>query len=287
MDCEEVRKYIHPFLDDELDVETNLDVLEHINFCTECGERFEEEKNLQEIIRAGLLRTPKPEGLHDRICQAIPFEKKRKRSRASLVVAGLVLASIGALAFSVDVVREWIVPSAESALMFASADRHEKFLRDELPMGIVSQDPAVVSEYFRTKFGFPLKVHSLAAEHFQLVGGRLCHLMGRPAACVMYHQPGGAKVPACTLALFMLVDKPTLSSGHTTKIEGNLALGTAEKKPVVLWRQAGIVSACVIDGTEEKLIHLARILQTPAEPQPEQLPLADAPPTAGPPSALK
>ncbi|MEW6355729.1 MAG: zf-HC2 domain-containing protein [Planctomycetota bacterium] len=280
MDCEEARKYIHPFLDDELDVEANLDVLEHINFCTECSERFEEEKDLRELIRASLLRTPKPEGLADRICQTLPRRETRRRPLAAMLVVGGIFATFAVLAFSGDAIRDWLLPSSESSLMLASADRHGKFLRDELPMSIVSQDPEAVKAYFRAKFGFPLHVQSLAAEHFQLVGGCLCHLMGRPAACVIYHRPGGAKVHACTLALFMLADKPLLSSSHATRIEGNLAVGSADKKAVVIWRQGGIVSACVADSAEGELIHLARLLQAPqgsTQPASCQPPHAETP----------
>ena len=33
MDCNELNKYLYPFLDDELDMSQNLEVLAHLNVC--------------------------------------------------------------------------------------------------------------------------------------------------------------------------------------------------------------------------------------------------------------
>lgn len=268
MDCEEVRKYIYAFLDDELDVERNLDVLEHLNICTDCGERFEEEKNFGQLVRNSLLRSPVPETVKSRIHQTILATSSRPAKRIgllrSLLLVGLVGLAAAALAWLFGVLCSSLAARPESSLMKASLDRHRKYLRDELPMEIVSQDADAVSVYFRTKFGFAIAVRSLASEDFHLVGGRLCHLVGSPAACIVYHRPGGAKVPPCTLSLYILADKPSLALGETARIEGGLAVYSAESTPVVAWRRMGILSALVSDGALEELLHLARALQAPS-----------------------
>ncbi len=54
MNCEEARKYIYPMLDNELDTETNLEVLSHLNMCESCQERLEVEKSFQNQLSGAL-----------------------------------------------------------------------------------------------------------------------------------------------------------------------------------------------------------------------------------------
>ena len=51
MNCTDVRKYFYAFLDSELDVERNIEVLAHVNMCHACGLKIEKERLLQESER--------------------------------------------------------------------------------------------------------------------------------------------------------------------------------------------------------------------------------------------
>jgi hypothetical protein len=67
--CPEVRAFLHPFLDGELDVEKNVIVLQHLELCGCCRDRFEDEKRLLVRFRDAIHERC-PEGVRIRILDA-------------------------------------------------------------------------------------------------------------------------------------------------------------------------------------------------------------------------
>jgi len=74
MNCEDVKKYIYPLLDNELDTETNLEVLSHLNMCDSCQERLEAEKAFQNKLSDTLSSRSAPDEtrqmIQDRLAEA-------------------------------------------------------------------------------------------------------------------------------------------------------------------------------------------------------------------------
>lgn len=60
MNCTDVRKYFYAFLDNELDVERNIEVLSHINMCHACGVKIERERLLQERVKETVCKIKVP-----------------------------------------------------------------------------------------------------------------------------------------------------------------------------------------------------------------------------------
>ena len=54
MNCQDCRKHLHPYLDSELEVTQNLNILQHLNACTECARVFEVEEAAWEHARGVL-----------------------------------------------------------------------------------------------------------------------------------------------------------------------------------------------------------------------------------------
>ncbi len=67
MECDEVRKRIYPLLDDELETETNIEVLSHLNVCDRCQEKFEAERNFLQEISDALTDRSVPEDVREDI----------------------------------------------------------------------------------------------------------------------------------------------------------------------------------------------------------------------------
>lgn len=60
MNCNNVRKYFYAFLDSELDVEKNIEVLAHVNMCHVCGLKIEKERLLQERVKETVCKVKAP-----------------------------------------------------------------------------------------------------------------------------------------------------------------------------------------------------------------------------------
>ena len=70
MNCTEVRKYFYAFLDSELDVEKNIEVLAHVNMCHACGLKIEKERLLQERVKETVCKVKAPVYLEHKILRS-------------------------------------------------------------------------------------------------------------------------------------------------------------------------------------------------------------------------
>lgn len=80
MDCPTARSYFHAFLDNELDVERNLEILRHLACCRSCGGMVEAERRFRGVIEERLGAEPVPEGLADRVLAAVRTSAARGES---------------------------------------------------------------------------------------------------------------------------------------------------------------------------------------------------------------
>jgi anti-sigma factor RsiW len=71
MNCPEARKFISAFVDDELDVRTNVEVLEHLEMCSECAERVESLQALNGVVASYVGSVEAPARLRRRTARLI------------------------------------------------------------------------------------------------------------------------------------------------------------------------------------------------------------------------
>jgi hypothetical protein len=74
MNCQACRQQLEPFLDDELSVNENVSVLEHVTKCTACEDVFETEKRIRKSLREKLTRDVCPPEVAARAFDAIRAE---------------------------------------------------------------------------------------------------------------------------------------------------------------------------------------------------------------------
>lgn len=67
MNCNKVRRYFYAFLDGELDVEKNIEVLSHLNMCHACGIRIEKERVIQKRVKETVCKVTAPASLEQKI----------------------------------------------------------------------------------------------------------------------------------------------------------------------------------------------------------------------------
>ncbi|RMG17564.1 MAG: hypothetical protein D6731_03875 [Planctomycetota bacterium] len=106
--CAEVRDLIHPFLDGELEVDRNVEVLKHFELCGPCRERVAAERLLRERVSAAASE-PAPDGLCRRLVAAAAARAEREVGRGegasrsglrrafALAAAFLLAAGLGLL----------------------------------------------------------------------------------------------------------------------------------------------------------------------------------------------
>jgi anti-sigma factor (TIGR02949 family) len=65
--CNKVRSYLDSYLNDELMVETNLEVLKHLESCADCSRLLDDRARIKAQLRRAVSNVQAPEALRDRI----------------------------------------------------------------------------------------------------------------------------------------------------------------------------------------------------------------------------
>lgn len=102
MKCSDLKKYFYPFIDNELSVEQNLEVMEHLNMCARCAGQVEQEREFAAKVRSGACSEQVSESLKASLKAAVLHEAGRRGMRLmralSLAVAAVALVAIGLFA---------------------------------------------------------------------------------------------------------------------------------------------------------------------------------------------
>lgn len=99
--CEKVRRYLNSYIDNELLVETNHEVLRHLESCPNCAAEFEEHSRLKARLKVAVAGQSVPEELSTKIRDQVRHNAIRPASttywsRWGAVAAALILVSLGA-----------------------------------------------------------------------------------------------------------------------------------------------------------------------------------------------
>ncbi len=209
--CDEIRTQIVLYLDDELGREEKLLLESHLSGCTACRDAYEKERRLIEGVRAArpLYRTPP--GLRASVGKALNAAEiavsanavKRRSGRRIPAMTGTMLsrlvptryAAVGLGAIIIALAGLWAVieterraPSEFARIAVASHQRH---LRGQLPLEIVTKVPEEISAWFEGKVPFRLQLpnYQEASDQvplYQLEGARLVGFKGDYAAFIAY-----------------------------------------------------------------------------------------------------
>lgn len=93
MNCTEVRKYLYAFADGELDTQTNLDVLEHLNMCSSCTQKVNAQQKLKERVGVVMGDEKSPEALRSSLGAMIAREANESAGPLQASASAAVSAS--------------------------------------------------------------------------------------------------------------------------------------------------------------------------------------------------
>ncbi len=245
MNCNDARKYFYAFLDDELDVEKNIEVLAHVDMCCECGQRMEKERLLQNRVRETVCEVKAPgylveavlRGAEERPGFFVLLVKNLLSGRHLVPVAGIAAAMIMIVCF-------FVIPgsSKKDDVLFLAESKYHSYMMQQLDLDIRSQDPAAVVEYLRGQTNSEVALPEVG-DGATLVGAALSEIDGVKVSQVFYMR---GETPVS----FMIICDPDSGSGNSNNIDfsGMKEIFVDEK---VVYYDEGYCGHCQIMGWED------------------------------------
>lgn len=273
--CDAVGRWLDPLLDGELDSKNTVEVQAHLDTCAACQRSYEAKRAVSVNVRRLDVGYAAPESLRMRISRALEAEAAGMQSapgEAASAAARPQPHSRPAPATPRPGARwflwaGWPVALAASALLATTllhqrdqeADiivaAHVRSLLADHLSDVVSSSHHTVKPWFAGKIDFSPPVPDLAAQGFELIGGRLDYLEHQPVAALVYRKHGHV--------INVLVSRPGAGIGtlpHTLHAQG-YALRS--------WKQGGLDVVAVSDIDPLELANLEQAYEAPTAGAPE------------------
>jgi anti-sigma factor RsiW len=219
--CDDNGRWLHGYLDGELDLVRSLEIEEHLKACADCAQELRSQQTLRKAFRAPGLYDRAPQGLEARIRAsisreadgaeagpatpggpsaahgAVPGEAPRKADvvimpttprRAALNWLAIAAAILLAALLGWRVVPGERGTSQDELLAQEIVASHIRSLQPGHLMDVESTDQHTVKPWFNGKLDFSPQVKDFAADGFPLVGGRLDYAAHRDVAALVYQR---------------------------------------------------------------------------------------------------
>jgi anti-sigma factor RsiW len=251
LSCQECERYLPVFLDHALEVKESLDVQAHLQSCCSCHERAERERRLRLFVRQFLAVPPPPEELKRAIILRAMQAERRCGWRAYLpvhvrlrdFVMGMATAAVLALAVYGILPDLWSDRDLQQVLHEASM-AYGTHIDQHMPLEVVSADDTAVTRWLNTHMGSHIKLPCITDTSMQLLGGRICRILDRKSAALVYQRRG---VPIMLFAFHG--DHMSLPTQQRSRYVSG--------RPVVMWQRNGVVYSMVGDMHSDDLMQVA------------------------------
>ena len=195
MNCEDVQGLLDAWVDGELSARDRPAVGGHVESCETCARDVARIRALSRRVHE-LGRHPLPEGMQGRIA-AIVDRATRQHVRLpwrpawlsrvpmpALLASHAIAALIGALAAGAWL--QTMPADSPAGIQHEIVSAHVRGLVQDQFSSVESGNPHTVRPWFAGKIAFAPRVIDLAESGFPLQGGRVDHLLGQPAAALVY-----------------------------------------------------------------------------------------------------
>jgi len=191
MQCQESKKILDAYVDNEVDLMQSVALEEHLAECADCSKSLEGRRALKDAIQDSNLRYAAPPELRQSVRKSLrlPAESTASQGwqwfRAAFV--GFAAATALCALIAVVAVRQFRTPP-ERQMASLVLDEHIRSTQEGTNhlVDIFSSNQHVVKPWFIGKINFSPKVTDFADKGFPLVGGRLDYLKNQNVAVLVY-----------------------------------------------------------------------------------------------------
>ena len=264
LSCADCKRYLEPFLDQALEVKESLDVEQHLIGCPACADRVDAERSFRQFIRQQAT-TPSLSMPDKRriVLQAISSSQPRVRTgavRQTFQMRDFFLGLTTAAALLLLLFKPYFSSSQSDDMMHKFANEasltYGTYMVHRVPPEFVNGDDKIVSKWLNTNMGFRLKMPCITDRETKLLGSRLCRLLDRKSATMIYERNG------TNLLLFAFKDGHLkMPEKYKVKTPGpELYIRTISGRPVAMWNYGGMTYSMVGDIDPDDLVQVAKTI---------------------------
>ena len=237
----------------------SLDVQAHLQSCFSCYDRAESERRLRIFVRQFLDVPPPPEEIkRAMILRAMQAERQcgwraylPGPARLRDFAMGMAAAALLVLVVSGILPDLWSDPDIQKVVREASL-AYNTYVEQHMPLEVVSADAAAVTKWFSTHMGHHFKMPCITDASAQLLGGRVCRILDRKSAALMY-QRGGVDI-----VLFAFRGDHMSLPAQKSAVQNDVHIRNASGRPVAMWQHDGVVYSMVGDVRGDDLKQMAK-----------------------------
>jgi anti-sigma factor (TIGR02949 family) len=189
MNCHDALAALHGYLDGELDLSATLEYEQHLRDCPACSKTLADQKTLRTAMKADALYYHAPENLRERVRLDLHGHGADfgARVRWKLAAAACLVCGVG---LGIVVTLFALSPSKQERLAQEVMSSHIRSLQVDRArlVDVRSSDRHEVKPWLTDKLDFSPPVTDLAKQRFDLIGGRLDYVDGRPVATLVYER---------------------------------------------------------------------------------------------------
>jgi anti-sigma factor RsiW len=264
LSCEDCEKYLEPFVDQALEVKESLDVEQHLIACAPCADRVEAERSFRQFVRqhavAPSLPMPDKRRIVLQAVRATQQETAIRPPRHTFQVRGFMMGLVTAAALLLLVFKPYFFASPADDMMQKFANEasitYGTYMTQRVPPEFVNGDDKIVTKWLNANMGYKLKMPCITDKATKLLGGRLCRLLDRKSAAMMYKRNGA------NLLLF------AFKGGHIAMPEKyrvnakgqEFYVRTISGRPVAMWNYNGMTYSMVGDMDHDDLVQVAKTI---------------------------
>ncbi|MBI4420032.1 MAG: zf-HC2 domain-containing protein [Gemmatimonadetes bacterium] len=251
---------LQDFLDGRLDAARQTEVRAHLEGCPRCRGELETLRWVRDVALKQMPSAEVPSALAARVAAALDAADERGGERVRsrpLVRRWRRGAGAGALLAAAAVALLVLLrPSAE--LADSIARDYAAYSAGSLELGLRSPEGAAVESLLVSGgIAFPTRVFDLGMMQYQLVGGRVHRLRGRPSALFAYRGPEGRHL-VCQMYEGRLADLPPPEAGDVLQHNDiTFHVYRAGGLTLVFWQEGAVVCVLASDAESETVIQLA------------------------------
>ncbi|ODS32245.1 MAG: hypothetical protein SCARUB_02639 [Candidatus Scalindua rubra] len=247
MNCNDIRKYFYAFIDNELDVEKNIEVLAHLDMCYECSHKIEKERFLHKRVKETVSMVKVPDYLEHIILERVEkkpnffalFKKNLFLRSRIMPLAGIATAIILIVCFFV------IIPGnlKKNDFLYLAESGYHNYVMQQLDLDIRSRDAETIEKYLQKQTNSSVILPEIK-DDVSLIGVALSEVDGVKVSQVFYMHDE-------TPVSLMIICNSDFISGYGKSIDFSGMKEISIDGKVVYYDDKGYCGHCQIMGWKE------------------------------------